>query len=332
MKERGVGNIDTQSGLTGKKTAELLGDANGFGASWTTHSGLYPQLGVFTNPESFLEEDRNTVKAYSAASVCTAQLYPSNDPSYLDSAEDYDTVRSIRYLFPLTNNEFVNDSQYDVSWEADDIKCSISGMENLQVISLKPDTYATTSLAPGVGWLTVYVKYYPNPSDKSNYTICLLYTSKALPHKTFTTREGYLRDFHYASSPYEIVEKGIQVRKIDARHLDVHSIQGVKEKLNIPFLERSSSLGDNIEITTNRLNKGSMLEKVIKKKKYQRDEIAVFGDGLNDVGMLEKFSYSFAPYNADQYAKKAAAYQLHLTNEDGAVKEGIEILEKLNLL
>lgn len=157
-------------------------------------------------------------------------------------------------------------------------------------------------------------------------------SKKELPHKTFTTREGYLRDFHYTSSPYEIVEKGIQVLKIDARHLDVHSIQGVKEKLDIPFLEISSSFGDNIEITTNRLNKGSMLEKVIKKKKYQRDEIAVFGDGLNDVGMLEKFSYSFAPYNADQYAKKAATYQLHLTNEDGAVKEGIEILEKLNLL
>ena len=153
-----------------------------------------------------------------------------------------------------------------------------------------------------------------------------------LPQKTFTTRRGYLRDFHYARTPEDIIEQGIKVLKIDARHIDMNSIAGVKEKLNIDHLDISSSYEDNIEITTDQYNKGSMLSHVIEKKGYQDDEVAVFGDGLNDVGMLERFPYSFAPMNASVDAKKAAAYQLTKTDETGAVGEGIEILEKLNLI
>lgn len=159
------------------------------------------------------------------------------------------------------------------------------------------------------------------------------YTSvEELPQKTFTTREGYLRDFHYVKNPQEIIDQGIHVLKIDARHLDLNSIQGVKEKLKSDDLDISSSFEDNIEITSHQYNKGTMLEKVVKDKGYHDDEVAVFGDGLNDVGMLEKFRYSFAPFNASQVAKETATYQLQLTDETGAVGEGLELLEKLNLL
>lgn len=159
------------------------------------------------------------------------------------------------------------------------------------------------------------------------------YASKEeLPVKTFTTKERYLRNFHYVKTPQEIVESGIHVLKIDARHLDIYSIQGVKDRLNIEHLEYSSSFEDNIEITTDQYNKGIMLEKVIKDKGYAYDEVAVFGDGLNDISMLEKFPYSFAPANANAKVKKASAYQLSLTDETGAVREGIEILEQLHLI
>lgn len=153
-----------------------------------------------------------------------------------------------------------------------------------------------------------------------------------LPQKTFTTREGYLRDFHYVKDPQDIIDQGIKVLKIDARHLDLNSIQGVKDKLNIDHLDISSSYEDNIEITTDQYNKGIMLKKVVAKKGYHYDEVAVFGDGANDVAMLENFKYSFAPANAGEKAKKAAAYQLKNTDETGAVGEGIEILEELHLI
>lgn len=153
-----------------------------------------------------------------------------------------------------------------------------------------------------------------------------------LPKKTFTTREGYLRDFKYKATPEEIITDGAKVLKIDARHKDLYSIQGVKEQLNIEGLDYSSSFEDNIEITSNVSNKGILLKKVLEAKNYHEDEVAVFGDGANDCAMLEAFKYSFAPQNAGASAKQAANYILEKTNAEGAVGEGILLLKEMNIL
>ena len=163
----------------------------------------------------------------------------------------------------------------------------------------------------------------------------LLYKSHGttqLPKKTFTTREGYLRDFHYARTPQEIIEKGIQVLKIDARHKDGSSVRGVKAKLNNPYLDISSSYEDNIEITSYQSNKGLLLDKVLKEKGYSIDEVAVFGDGENDKHMLKHFPYSFAPSNASIQAKEAAHYVLESDFDQRAVYEGLIKLKEMNLL
>ena len=153
-----------------------------------------------------------------------------------------------------------------------------------------------------------------------------------LPKKTFTTREGYLRDFHYAPTPEDIINQGIQVLKIDARHCDAYSVKGVKEQLNDPHLDISSSFEDNIEITSNVTNKGKLLEKIISQKGYLPEELAVFGDGENDCYMLREFPYSFAPANACSLAKQEAHFVLSQTNDEGAVYEGLMILKNKKLL
>lgn len=155
---------------------------------------------------------------------------------------------------------------------------------------------------------------------------------EVLPKKTFTTREGYLRDFHYVKTPEEIVNQGIKVLKIDARHLGDNSISNVRSQLPDENLDISSSFEDNIEITSQQSNKGILLEKVVLEKGYKEDEVAVFGDGENDSYMLKRFVYSFAPKGASQAALKSAKYNLSKTCEDGAVKEGIDILRKLSLI
>ena len=150
--------------------------------------------------------------------------------------------------------------------------------------------------------------------------------------KTFTVRERYLRTFHYARTPEDIIHNGVHPLKIDARHMGDYSIEGVRKQLNIPHLDISSSFEDNIEITSDTSNKGILLEKVVEQKGYSKDEVAVFGDGENDAAMLEYFTYSFAPANAGKHAKKAAKYQLKTTDQQGCVYEGIRILEDLKLL
>ena len=156
-------------------------------------------------------------------------------------------------------------------------------------------------------------------------------SEEELPDKTFTTR-AYLEDLHYASTPADVLNDGAKVLKIDARYSGETSVDGVKALLDDENLDISSSYDDNIEITTKEYNKGIMLRKVILQKGYKEDEVATFGDGLNDVDMLESFKYSFAPDNAGEAAKKAATYNLTLTAHDGAVGEGIEMLKKMKLL
>lgn len=171
--------------------------------------------------------------------------------------------------------------------------------------------------------------------DFWDYHMELLYKSHGttqLPKKTFTTREGYLRDFHHARTPQEIIENGLQVLKIDARHKDGSSVRGVKAKLSNPNLDISSSYEDNIEITSCQSNKGLLLDKVLKEKGYSIDEVAVFGDGENDKHMLEHFPYSFAPSNAGIVAKEAAHYVLENDFDQGAVYEGLMKLKEMKLL
>ena len=121
--------------------------------------------------------------------------------------------------------------------------------------------------------------------------------------------------------------------KIDARHIDYQSVQGVEKLLkDINHLHISSSFEENIEITSDVHDKGSMLKEVLKEKGLSVYEVATFGDGFNDIGMLESFPYSFAPANASELVKEKASYALEVTNEQGAVAKGIQILEELNLL
>lgn len=154
-----------------------------------------------------------------------------------------------------------------------------------------------------------------------------------LPDATFFRRDGYLNDCTSVQSIDEMYQQGALPLKVDARHLNPQEAMGVKERLNvIDHLNISSSYEDNIEITCDDLDKGIMLKKILKQKGIAIDEVATFGDGLNDVCMLENFPYSFAPANACLLAKEKAAFTLTKSGGEGAVKEGIEILEKLNLL
>lgn len=153
------------------------------------------------------------------------------------------------------------------------------------------------------------------------------------PNAAFFTRSGFLKNTHYVSDLEDMFKQGALPLKIDARHLDINQISDVDDMLeDVGAFHISSSYGENIEITSFVHDKGSMLREVLKKKGLTIEEVATFGDGLNDVMMLDGFPYSFAPSNACDEAKEKATYALAESSEQGAVKKGIEILEKLNLL
>lgn len=173
MKEKsGFENANNATNAEGLLTQELMktlpdGKAPGDSA-WVLTDGTYPQLKMFAQNKTYNPQDIDTADAYSKASVCTALLYPSNlSEEQFASADktDYDTVRSLRFLFPLTNNVLANTAnEYDISWESDGTKCEVEGMTNADIVSIRPvdgknpsEDFSVQSLAPGVGMVTVSV-------------------------------------------------------------------------------------------------------------------------------------------------------------------------------
>ncbi len=74
------------------------------------------------------------------------------------------------------------------------------------------------------------------------------------------------------------------------------------------------------------------LEEILKEENIKFGETAYIGDDVNDVPILKKVAFSFAPNDAMFYAKNVAKTVLSKKGGDGAIREMIEILLKENNL
>lgn len=168
MRETAVGpGTPASSGISGKVTRELTGEKAKetmklSEADWAFFEGLYPQLKAFTEADGFTsEEDKLTAKAYSAASVTTAFM---RDNTTAENLTDYDTVREITELFPLSNDAMAKGSSFKINWTARDIESGI--VKDTQVLTIgrtnalnTPNNDQVTNMAPGIGWADVQVPY-----------------------------------------------------------------------------------------------------------------------------------------------------------------------------
>lgn len=75
--------------------------------------------------------------------------------------------------------------------------------------------------------------------------------------------------------------------------------------------------GKCIVITGSLVNKYESIEKIRKQFQFEKNEIAVFGDDINDVEMLSSYPNSIAMGNADSYIKNMAKFTTLDNNNDG---------------
>lgn len=152
-------DIGTCAGVQGLITRDLI--SLDLGDAWTTSAGGYPELKVFA------ESDDPLTRACSAASTSTVHLYASEDGS------DYDTVRRIRYPFPLTSNANSGKSSVTTKWENyvgedpdnplyPNVSPLVPGDVPIITLTDVGSRDAVSSVAPGVGWLQV------NTTDKDS--------------------------------------------------------------------------------------------------------------------------------------------------------------------
>ena len=125
------------------------------------------------------------------------------------------------------------------------------------------------------------------------------------------------------------LEEPHQIVKIEA--FDRYEQKVIEAKKYLPPIEgiaHLSSFIDNVEVTDKAAQKGLILDQVIQDVGISRDEVAVFGDGLNDLTMFQLFPESYAMNNGDEEIKKLAKYIAPDCNDEGVAQMVEKILEK----
>lgn len=128
----------------------------------------------------------------------------------------------------------------------------------------------------------------------------------------------------------EFLEKNLEIRKIIVfnPNVEINAKYRIELQRKFPELSILSSYPENIEINNQYAQKGYGLLKAIEKMNIRKEEVAVFGDGYNDMSMFELFPNSFAPMNAEQAIKEKASEIIPSNNDDGVGKKINELLYK----
>lgn len=158
-------------------------------------------------------------------------------------------------------------------------------------------------------------------------------------HKKFgTDKKEYEKGGRFENNPCnslkkindidEFLNSDIDIIKIESFSLSSQEITEVNEAIkDIPTISCLSSFDDNIEVTDFYAQKGLILEKVIALKGLKKEEVAVLGDGMNDLTMFECFPYSYAAGNGENTIK-ALAYKVVGHCEDDGFAQAIDSMLK----
>ena len=165
------------------------------------------------------------------------------------------------------------------------------------------------------------------------YKDCMIVAS-GNKHAYISKRFEYKKDFIFLFmnnvvfvDSYEDIDDDIL--KFSIAHFDNHieeRARGIARKLDDRFkLVTTGHVW--FDIFYKDVNKGTTLTSLLEKFHYNKDEVAAFGDQMNDYEMLKSVKYAYAMENAVPEIKDIA-YEIVDTNEnDGVVKKIKEILK-----
>ncbi len=141
-------------------------------------------------------------------------------------------------------------------------------------------------------------------------------------------KSSYALDAQKIKDIEQLCDDRVEIRKVVVFNPDSEKNQQVAKEINEVFtrLSAAGSYPENIEINDRCAQKGYGLEKAIKNMGLSKDEVAVFGDGLNDLSMFEVFPNSYAVANAVDEIKDCAKYIVRSNDEDGVGKTILRIM------
>ena len=118
-------------------------------------------------------------------------------------------------------------------------------------------------------------------------------------------------------------ECGQDVEKINMFFVDMEARKRMRERLSkIPEILVTSAIPENLEINAAGATKGSALLRLAEYLNISREETMAFGDGENDLSMIECAGIGVAMENGEE-SVKAAADHVTVTNNEAGVAVAI---------
>lgn len=121
-----------------------------------------------------------------------------------------------------------------------------------------------------------------------------------------------------------VKDQAKEVDKINFFFVDMDAKERMRELLKaVEGILVTSSIPNNLEINAFGADKGGALLRLASYLSMEPAETMAFGDGENDLSMMEKAGVGIAMENGEKSVKKAADY-VTLTNEEAGVAAAIE--------
>lgn len=121
-----------------------------------------------------------------------------------------------------------------------------------------------------------------------------------------------------------VKEQGRDIDKINLFFVDMDAKARMRETLKqVDGILVTSSIPNNLEINASGADKGGALLRLAKYLGMEPAETMAFGDGENDLSMMEKAGVAIAMENGETSVRAAADY-VTLTNEEAGVAAAIE--------
>lgn len=160
----------------------------------------------------------------------------------------------------------------------------------------------------------------------SKYSKWDLWKNKVLNKKSTGFYDDYLSKFIFNASHNEI-EKA-QILKINGLFLNEEErnesmmiVEGLQDRVvNAPFDKNV------FELTMKNVSKASALESIILHEDWDKNSVAVFGDGGNDIELIKQYNHSYAPFNAIEEIKKNAKEVVDANDNYGVIKKMLELI------
>ena len=143
------------------------------------------------------------------------------------------------------------------------------------------------------------------------------------PEEESTVRRSYA-NVRKVSNFNEITEDFVKITIHDPLHRCFETRGKLSRFFESAYIVASEAAW--IDIANANVHKGTTVEHLQRLLNVTPEETMAFGDGYNDIELMERSTYSFAVRNAVQEVKDAANYITRSNQEDGVMKTIIQLL------